>query len=150
MKKINVVYRKDQESLAKSLCRILCSDDYEITLYPLKEPNDIKSYYFTWMEQLPNLIFTIDLAGFEYRTLGGDTCYTKFPINTFHYIHTDIEAIAAPLCGVMNFTMKFIVKDSNTRNYLKTNYPRIYDITEISSLEQDLPSILAQLDWLYP
>lgn len=146
MKTIAIIYQK-QTTQYDNVWLDLLQNEYNVRLFPLDETSDLSTIYNDLKQHMPNLILTINLAGFSLRTTGQDCAYTQFPINTFHYIEGDLPSICKNLYGMTTFTMKFLVTSQDDLDYLHTNFPDLYDVEKIQSLQSDLPSLLRDLDW---
>lgn len=118
---------------------------YEVYDCPLNPEHSIQSYYTGWDEV--DLVITVNLAGFKWRSSGDNSMYATLAINAFHYIDRDVENESRLLSGLIPITMKFITDTDDRLNRLNSNYRRIYDICTMDDNWDGLDDMLTGLDW---
>jgi hypothetical protein len=148
MKEIAIVYYEKVCSV--NITRIRSSLEqmnYSVSLCPITEKHTFFSYFSDFQNNLPNLILTIDLAGFELKTTGENVAYNRLPTNIIHYISQMKEDYADELNHLFAISSLFLSVDPNCIRFIQNQCKKIYTSRLISSLEKELPYVLASLDW---
>ncbi len=143
---IAVVYNRvvDSESGNKTVQALNSLDKYEVYDCPLDEGHTIQSYYVGWDEV--DLVITINLAGFEWRSSGDNSMYATLAINAFHIINREVDNEARLLSGLIPITMKFITDTKERLDRIRSDYRRIHDGCYMESVE-GIGDLLENLDW---
>ena len=145
MRKVAIIYNADTDSeIAEKIYNSL--NAYDVIRFPLDEEHTIEEAYVSWGD-IPNLIITVNLAGFGYRSSGNNNIYATLPVNTLHYIDKDLEDEEKLLQGLIPITMKFVVDDEERGQRLKKAYRRIYDLDIVTDIENQIPELLENMDW---
>lgn len=146
MKRIAIICTKRDETMGEVIGAVLAESGYQTENYLLGDDLTIEKVYAGWGDT-PNLVITINLAGFSYRSSGNNSVYATLDVNTLHYIDRDVENEQSLLAGLITITMKFITDDPDRCRRIKNTYRRIHDISVVSDLENGITDILDNMDW---
>ena len=148
MKRVALVYREDSDrELAGSIREAIGgSGRYELIDCPLNDKFSIQNYYSSWRD-VPQLVLTINLAGFDWRSTGDNSFYATLSVNTMHYIDRDVGGTDELLSGLIPITMKFVTDDRARMKSLKEVCHRIYDICCVDSVTEEIVTLIDETDW---
>ncbi|MBR6229559.1 MAG: LicD family protein [Eubacterium sp.] len=149
IKTIAVVYEApdDVETAETIINAINDLGDYDVFRCPLDDVHPMKESYDRCKAYGTQLLITINLAGFDLRNTGGNSSYTMFGCNLFHYIDRDVEDEKERLSGLIPITMKFITDDESRCERLRGSYRRIKDICVSKDISCDMAGLINNLDW---
>lgn len=110
---------------ARKLEKILVALGHKVMLVNLDGSDDplvIQNY----IDQLkPQLLMTIDGAGFDLTLLGDDLYYNSLCIPAMHFLTKDIACFEEILAKRMNFNMNFYVDDIASKDYIEKRFWRV-------------------------
>ena len=146
MKKIAIVYNSSTDSVTAGIIdKSLCAAGYETLVFPLDDNKTIEDAYKDWGSI--NLVISINLAGFSYRSSGDNSVYATLDYNSIHYIDRDVEDEGKLLSGLITITMKFLTDSMERSERIEGTYRRIHDVSVISDIEEDIVKVVDGLDW---
>ena len=144
-REVAIIYEKEDMTTALGMKDVLC-DSYDVRTYQLDESHSIQEIYVSWGRG-PDLVITVNLAGFSYRSSGDNSIYATLDVNTIHYIDRRIENEDRLLYGLLPVTMKFLTNSEDIAIRLKKTYRRMCDVSAVSDIVNDIKGIVDGLDW---
>ena len=145
-KRVVIVYTENDASISDKIMVAFENGEYELTLCCVKTKSDLECFYQGWTDQMPNMIITINLAGFSWRNTGGNSMYSMLPIDMIHYINRDIIDEKELLSGLIPVTMRFLVDNDERKGRIEKTYRRIHQVVCISEFDELVP-MLAEMRW---
>ncbi|NLG03205.1 MAG: hypothetical protein GX567_05190 [Clostridia bacterium] len=138
-----------QKQCCDKLSAILTERGYEVTIVRRDEYPAEHLFISELNRQRGQVLFTIDMTGFECRTVGDDISYNGMAYHMFHLL-TKAPWEYEELNDRYNFTMFFAVTSDAYRNCVKNYYKRIIHIETLKKKEADqaLPSDSENDVWL--
>lgn len=115
----------EQLSYAQKLEQIYTGAGYKVELINL-DAVDNPMYVQAYIEkQKPDLLVTIDCAGFDLKLLGDDLFYNSLCIPAMHFLTKQPMEFSSELSERMNFTMEFYVMNEEHKIYIEQNFKRV-------------------------
>ncbi|MEE3466910.1 MAG: LicD family protein [Eubacterium sp.] len=149
-KKIAIVYELDRDGeTARTIQNaIAVREMYDAFLCPLDAYHEIGRYYDAWWKEgMPEMILTINLAGFELRNTGGNSMYSMYNGNCVHYVDRDVENEKELLRGLLPITMRFVTDTKERYERMRNDYRRIHEIDVSGQIAEDIFGIIDCTDW---
>ena len=131
------------EAIAQS---IRATGGYEVCLCPLDEEKTIQAFYAGW-SRVPDMVLTVNLAGFSWRSSGSNSMYATLAVNTLHYIDRDVTGEERLLSGLIPITMTFVTDTKERYERLKNTYRRIHDIHCTDNVTGEIGLIVDKTEW---
>lgn len=138
-----------QKQCCEKLKEILVMQGHEATIVKRDEYPAEHLFIAEIEKQKADLLFTIDMTGFECKTVGDDVSYNGMKPHMFHLL-TRAPWEYETLDDRYNFTMFFAVSNDNYRDCVKKYYERIIHVESLKKKEADtmLPSDSENDVWL--
>lgn len=102
-------------------------------------------YYFAIVESDPDLVFTIDFAGFSMSTETGDVAYINLRCRNIHLILEDREQdYERYLSRKLSIAMFFYCRDHGICEKLQNRYPDIPYLKAVKNWDDMLEDVLTE------
>lgn len=144
-RKIALVYEKEDETETVQLQETLGSL-YDMEMCEIAGKNDLEQHYLRWTESMPNMVITVNLAGFFWRNTGGNSMYSMLPVDTIHYLTREVSGETEKLSGLIPVTMRFLVGSEGEKKRLEEDHRRLHNVIVISDI-REITDILEHMRW---
>lgn len=120
---------------------------YHFSLYDVTETSTMKTLFSKWQSAPPHAIVTIDLAGFNCRTIGINNVFNHIPTNMLHYLSSLDKYKEDNFDGMFTLSTIFLcAKEDDCHSLIRIN-PFIHHVLAVNSIKDELIPILNTIDY---
>lgn len=111
--------------LAETLMKLLAKDRHSVSILDVSSHNRDSLYLQSIQKLSPDVLITLDLAGFHFRTQTKENALNMLPSKNLNLLWGNKEEYAPLLCGKISLSMLFY--DVSGKNcHLPKHYPNLH------------------------
>ncbi len=123
--------------------KTLLEHDIQVEMLEIHGESPNHEYYFEILRQDPDMVFTVNFAGFAMRTDTGEAAFINLTCRSAHLILNDNDKeFEQYLSGKLSIAMSFYCRNDNIYDKLFAKYQDIPELKKVSEWKEIVEDML--------